>query len=62
MTKPSKELPYHRYHGEGVGEAVCWSYDGSGYYTLSEGGSRSLVDAPLYYYRRLPTLPGAIGK
>ena len=28
-------------------ESVCWSYDGSGYFTIPEG-----TNPPLYFYRR----------
>lgn len=42
--RPDGEVSYTR---ERQGEAVCWSSNADGYYTLSEGR-----DQPLYYYER----------
>jgi hypothetical protein len=39
------------YEPEPQGEAICWSSDNSGYYTLSE--ERHGIAAYLYFYRRM---------
>ena len=45
LKNPISSVPYIK---EPNGEAVCWAYDLSGYYTLSEG-----LHAHLYFYPRL---------
>ncbi len=47
LKKPPIEIPYER---EPQGEAMCWSNDTSGFYTLSE--SNNGVLAQLKYYKR----------
>ncbi|MDA3844471.1 MAG: hypothetical protein PF588_08905 [Candidatus Kapabacteria bacterium] len=50
----SKDFAILPYLPEPQGEAICWAYDGSGYYTLSERGSSILQRTPvLYFYQRL---------
>ena len=44
LTHPGVEVPYHK---ERLGESVCWSADGSSYYTLGEDNH-----AVLYRYDR----------
>ncbi|XP_060592094.1 uncharacterized protein LOC132746836 isoform X2 [Ruditapes philippinarum] len=39
LTQPGIKVPYHK---ERAGEAVCWSLDGSAYYTLGEGHHQML--------------------
>jgi hypothetical protein len=49
IVKPStQKIPYIR---EPVGEAMCWSRNADGYFTLSE--ERDSIDCRLYYYARL---------
>jgi hypothetical protein len=47
LKRPMKRLPYLY---EPQGEAICWSADASGYFTLSEIASNSQVN--LYFFRR----------
>ncbi|MCK5741364.1 MAG: hypothetical protein KAH48_04035, partial [Chlorobi bacterium] len=50
----SKDFTILPYFPEPQGEAICWAYDASGYYTLSERGVSILRRTPvLYYYKRL---------
>ncbi|WP_257667809.1 hypothetical protein [Parapedobacter tibetensis] len=48
LSRPAMKLPYKP---EPQGEAITFSRDGSGYYTLSEKALR--MDAILYFYKRL---------
>ena len=49
VVKPStQKVPYQR---EPVGEAMCWSGNADGYFTLSE--ERDSIHCRLYYYARL---------
>jgi hypothetical protein len=49
IVKPTNQkIPYHR---EPIGEAMCWTRNADGYFTLSE--ERDSVHCRLYYYKRL---------
>jgi len=45
FNKQPFEVPYTYVWQD---EAVCWAYDGSGYYTIPEG-----TNPPLHFYRRI---------
>ncbi|MFT4546628.1 MAG: hypothetical protein ACI9MB_000571, partial [Verrucomicrobiales bacterium] len=46
-------LPFVGFGKEPIGEAICFSADGDGYYTVGEKPNAS-IELPLYYYPRLP--------
>lgn len=46
------DLPYK---AERQGESICWGWQDSGYYTISEGDNQ-----PLYYYKRTLLVNGEI--
>jgi hypothetical protein len=48
LQKEFKIIPYIP---EPQGEAICWKFDGSGYYTVSE--ERAEIEAHLYFYPKL---------
>ena len=57
FNNDSIELPYIQ---EIIGEAVCWTADSMGYYTLSEEGPG--IPAHLFYYPRLDPSPVVINE